>query len=364
MIDKSVAPIDKAMVKAAQQRNQQLAKPYRSLGKLETLSAQIAGIRRELFPLIKGGAAVVVFSADNGVALQGVTPLGQEVTMQQTTNMAEGRAGISVLCKNADAKLFIVDVGMAQDSCAARVLRKKIRSGTSDISQGPAMTRNECEQAMDVGAQMADLCVSQDMVLLGGGEMGIGNTTTSSAILSVLLDKDVEAVTGHGAGLSEEAYLHKMNMIRQAITINQPDKNDPIDVLHKLGGFDIAALTGYYIRAAQLRRVVVVDGFITIVAALLAYRIAPNIRDYFVLSHRSMEPGYDLAAKEIGISPVLDLQMRLGEGTGCPLVFNLLEASVRVLRDMATFEEISIDNAGLVDCWEQRSGLHDDNIDE
>lgn len=352
-MDLKINPIDHDLMYDALERHRELAKPFGALGMLEQLSAQVAGICGSLYPRVEGGKAVVVFAADNGVVDEGVTPIGQQITSLQACNMAEGRAGISILCQHVDAKLFVVDVGMAYDSLAMRILNRRIRKGTDNIALGPAMSREECYQAMEVGREMADTCAAQGMVLLGGGEMGVGNTTTSSAILTALLGVSAKEIAGYGAGVSEDGYRKKVLAIERAVETNRCNPDDPIDVLHKLGGFDIAALVGYYIRAAQLRCVVVIDGFIAIAAAMLACRIAPALKEYLVLSHRSVEPGYDLAAKEMGLSPLLDMHMRLGEGTGCPLVFQLIEAAVRVLRDMATFEEISIDSAQLIDSWQK-----------
>jgi nicotinate-nucleotide--dimethylbenzimidazole phosphoribosyltransferase len=347
----NVPPIHQDVFKAAQDRQHSLAKPFGSLGSLETFSARIAGITGQLYPALS--KAVVVFASDNGVWDEGVTPIGKDVTALQSSNMTFGKAGIGVLSAHAGAKLFVVDVGMQEKYESRYIIRRKIRPSTWNITKGPAMTREECEKAMGVGAEMADRCKEQGFNLVGAGEMGVGNTTTSTAVLSVLLGIEPEGITGKGAGLADEAYRNKISVIRRAIEINNPDPSDPIDVLTKIGGFDIAAMVGFYLRCGELGLVTVVDGFIAVAAAVAAARIQPNVKDYLFLSHRSAEPGYDAAAKELGQKPMFDLGMRLGEGTGCPLAFNVLEASVRVLRDMATFAEISIDDSVVADNWEE-----------
>lgn len=350
-----IDPIDKEMMEAAQARQKNLAKPFGSLGLLEKFSMRIAGITGQMFPCLSG-KAMVVFAADNGVFEEGVTPIGQDVTALQSANMTFGKAGIGVLSAHANAKLFVVDVGMAFNCESRYVIRRKIRRGTSNIAKGPAMSEEECRQALSIGAEMAQLCQSQGCSLVGAGEMGVGNTTTSTAVISALTGLPPSSITGKGAGLTNEAYANKISVIERALSVNQPNRGDALDVLRKVGGFDLVALTGFYLEAARLHLVCVVDGFIAVAAALAAKRLNPLVCDYLFLSHRSAEPGYDDAVRELGLAPMLDMGMRLGEGTGCPLAFNILEASVRVLRDMATFDEISINQDVIVDNWEEDKG--------
>lgn len=355
-----VPPIDRACFEKAQARQRQLAKPFGALGRLESLSAQIAGVTGELFPALQ--RAIVVFSADNGVFAEGVTPIGQDVTMLQTTNMTMGKAGIGALSAHAGAKLMVVDIGMVMDSPSAAVIVRKIRRGTSNICLGPAMSEKECERAFAVGAEMAEKCRAQGFRLVGAGEMGVGNTTTSSAVLCALTGLEPDTITGRGAGLTDEAYANKLDVIRRALDVNGMahggnaiDAQRALDIVRCVGGFDIAAMAGFYLRAAELRMIPVVDGFIATAAALVAAHIDPNIREYFVLSHRSAEPGYDMAARMLGQIPLFDLGMRLGEGTGCPLAFHVIEAAACVLRDMATFDECFIDNSVVADNWEDQN---------
>lgn len=351
-MDFKINPINAELVAAAKERQKSLAKPFGSLGMLESFSARIAGITGELYPRM-GGKAIVVFSSDNGVWDEGVTPIGKDVTSLQSTNMTFGRSGIGVLAAHANAKLYVVDVGIQEKYESRYIIRRKIRPSTWNIAKGPAMTREECERAMAVGYEMAQRCKTEGMTLVGAGEMGVGNTTTSSTVISALTGIAPEAITGKGAGLSSEAYANKINVIKRALQINKPDKNDPIDVISKVGGFDIAAMVGFYLRSASLNMCVVVDGFIAMAAALCAARLEPLVADYLFLSHRSAEPGYDVIANELGQKPMFDLGMRLGEGTGCPFAFNVLEASMRVLRDMATFSQISIDDSVVANNWEE-----------
>jgi len=238
----------------------------------------------------------------------------------------------------------VCDVGVNADIRDSAVLNRKIAYGTADITNGPAMTREQALQAIRTGYELAD---QTEADVLGVGEMGIGNTTTSSAILSVLLGVDVETVTGRGGGLTEESFQKKKAVIRQAIAINQPDATDVVDVLSKVGGFDIAAMCGAFLGAAASRRPVVVDGFISAVAALCAVRLCPRVRGYLVPSHASFEIGYRLAMDAIGLKPMLLLGMRLGEGSGCPLAFTVLEAACAIINDMATFDQAGIDDGYL-----------------
>lgn len=345
-----VHPIDEKAYQTASQRQRELAKPYGSLGQLELFSARIAGITGKLYP--GGGKAIVVFASDNGVWDEGVTPIGKIVTSLQSGNMTFGKAGIGVLAAHADAKLYVVDVGIHERYESRYIINRKIRRSTHNIALGAAMSPEEFERAFDVGCEFAQKCKDDGMYMVGAGEMGVGNTTTSSAVLCALTGLSPETVTGKGAGITDDAYANKLAVIKRALQVNSPDSADPKDIVAKVGGFDIAAMMGFYTAAASLGMIVVVDGFIAITAALAAYRLQPTLSDYLFLSHRSAEIGYDKAAQELGLKPMFDLGMRLGEGTGCPLGFNVLEASIKVLRDMSTFEEISIDPNQVEDNWE------------
>ena len=340
-----IAPLDETAMEQARKRQAQLAKPPGSLGRLEELSIQLAGITGRVHNKIEK-KHLLVFAGDNGVVAEGVSSAPQSVTLQQTVNLTRHKTGASVLCKHFGCGITVCDVGVNADIREPAVLNRKIAYGTANIAQGPAMTREEAEKAIQIGMEVAR---NTDADVLGVGEMGIGNTTTSSAVLAVLLDADVEAVTGRGGGITDSSFQKKKDVIRQAIAINQPDKNDPVDVLAKVGGFDLCAMCGAFLGAAQTHRPVVIDGFISAVAALCACRISPNARGYLVPSHASFEIGYRLAMEAMDLQPILLLGMRLGEGSGCPLAFEVLSAACAIINDMATFDQ---------------AGINDDYLDE
>ena len=336
----SVAPLDKAAMDAAQLRQAQLAKPPGSLGRLEELSIQMAGITGEVHNQIKK-KHMLVFAADNGVVSEGVSSAPQSVTLQQTINLTRAKTGASTLCKHFGCDITVCDIGVNADIKGTKVLNHKISYGTQNIIKGPAMTREQAVQAMMIGIELAK---ETEADVIGIGEMGIGNTTTSSAVLSVLLDADVDAVTGRGGGITDQSFQKKKQVIQTAIEINQPDKQDVIDVLSKVGGFDLAAMCGAFIGCAATRCPVVIDGFISAVAALCAYKLCPNAVHYFIPSHASYEIGYQLAMDAMNLTPIFLLGMRLGEGSGCPLAFEILSAACAVINDMATFDEAGIND--------------------
>ena len=335
-----VTPLDGAAMAAARARQAQLAKPPGSLGRLEELSVQLAGITGRVHNSAKN-QHLLVFAGDNGVVEEGVASAPQSVTLSQTINLTRAKTGASTLCRHFGCGITVCDVGVNADIREPKVLNRKIAYGTNNILHGPAMTRAQALQAVLTGIELA---ANTQADVLGIGEMGIGNTTTSSAVLSVLLDADVEAVTGRGGGITDASFLKKKQVIRTAIAVNQPDKSDVIDVLAKVGGFDIAAMCGGFIGAAATKRPVVIDGFISAVAALCAYKLCPNAVQYFIPSHASFEIGYKLAMEEMKLEPLFLLGMRLGEGSGCPLAFQILDAACAILNDMATFDEAGIND--------------------
>ena len=338
-----IPQIDENAMDAARRRQAQLAKPPGSLGRLEELSVQLAGITGQVRNRIEH-KHLLVFAADNGVVAQGVSSAPQSVTLQQTVNLTRAKTGASVLAEHFGCGITVCDVGVNADIRESAVLNRKIAYGTSDMTNGPAMSREQAMQALITGF---DLAFSTEADVLGVGEMGIGNTTTSSAILAVLLGVDVETVTGRGGGLTEESFQKKKDVIRRAIRVNAPDASDVVDVLSKVGGFDIAAMCGAFLGAAASRRPVVIDGFISAVAALCAVRLCPRVRGYLVPSHASFEIGYRLAMDAMGLKPMLLLGMRLGEGSGCPLAFIVLEAACAIINNMATFDQAGIDDGYL-----------------
>ena len=342
---RAVQPLDQKAMLAAEAHQARLAKPPGSLGRLEELSVQLAGITGKVHNELPR-KQLLVFAADNGVVAEGVSSAPQSVTMQQTINLTRGKTGAAVLAKRFDCGLTVCDVGVNADICESAVLNRKIAYGTQNICAGPAMTREQALQAILTGAAVAE---NVDADAVGIGEMGIGNTTTSSAMLAVLLGADVDKVTGRGGGITEESFRKKKAVIRTAIAVNRPNRDDVIDVLAKVGGFDLAAMCGAFLGAAASRRAAVIDGFISAVAALCAVRLCPLVRGYLIPSHASFEIGYRLAMEELALRPLFDLGMRLGEGSGCPLAFQVLDAACAVMNNMASFDE---------------AGINDDYLDE
>lgn len=336
----SISGLDRAAMDDAQKRQAQLAKPPGSLGVLEALSVQLAGISGCVHNELRK-KHLLVFAADNGVVVEGVSSAPQSVTLQQTINLTRARTGASVLAKRFGCEITVCDVGVNADIREPAVLNRKLAYGTQNIAIGPAMTKEQAFQAILTGIELA---TGTDADVFGIGEMGIGNTTTSSAVLAVLLDAAVEAVTGRGGGITDDSFRKKKEIIRTAIAINHPDKTDVVDVLAKVGGFDISAMCGAFLGAASVRKPVVIDGFISATAALCAVRICPAVRDYLIPSHASFELGYKLAMDAMGLQPLFLLGMRLGEGSGCPLAFQVLDAACAVINDMATFDEAGIND--------------------
>ena len=339
----AILPLDKFAMNEARQRQAQLARPPGSLGRLEDLSIQLAGITGQVHNKIEK-KHLLVFAADNGVVVEGVSSAPQSVTLMQTINLTRHKTGASTLCKHFGCDITVCDVGVNADVKEPKVLNKKIAYGTKNIVNGPAMTKEQAIQTILTGIELAQ---KTDADVIGIGEMGIGNTTTSSAVLSVLLDADVDAVTGRGGGITDQSFLKKKQVIKDAISINHPNKNDVVDVLAKVGGFDIAAMCGAFLGCAATRRPVVIDGFISAVAALCAYKLCPNSVQYFVPSHASYEIGYRLAMDAMDLQPLFLLGMRLGEGSGCPLAFEILDAACAIINDMATFDQAGIDDGYL-----------------
>ena len=338
-----ILPLDAAAMTAARERQAQLAKPPGSLGRLEELSIQLAGITGHVHNRIER-KHLLVFAADNGVVAEGVSSAPQSVTLMQTVNLTRHKTGASTLCRHFGCSITVCDVGVNAQIREPKVLNRKIARGTGNILREPAMTREQCLQAIRTGYELA-LATEADVI--GVGEMGIGNTTTSSAVLAVLLDADVEAVTGRGGGITDRSFQKKKQVIRDAIALHRPDPSDVIDVLTKVGGFDLAAMCGAFLGCAEKRCPAVIDGFISAVAALCACRLCPDAVGYLIPSHASYEIGYKLAMDALGLEPMLLLGMRLGEGSGCPLAFQILDAACAIVNDMATFDQAGIDDSYL-----------------
>lgn len=342
LLEKIKAP-DQAAMDAARAYQATLAKPPESLGRLEALSIQLAGITGKIHNRMER-THLLVFAADNGVVEEGVSSAPQSVTLQQTINLTRAKTGASTLCRHFGVGITVCDVGVNAEIHDKAVLNRKIAYGTNNIAKMPAMTREQAITAILTGAGVA---IHTEADALGVGEMGIGNTTTAAAVLSALLDVPPEQVTGRGGGITDEAFQRKKEVIRRAIETNRPDKTDVIDVLSKVGGLDIAAMCGAFLGAAATRRPVVIDGFISAVAALCAVRLKPEARHYLVPSHASFEIGYTLVMQAMDLQPMLLLGMRLGEGSGCPLAFQVLDAACAIINEMATFQQAGIDDGYL-----------------
>ncbi len=292
---------------------------------------------------------MVIMAADNGICEEGVSSSPKEITLIQAINMTRGICGIGVLSKWAGADLKVVDIGIDDDYDNSLIINAKIRRGTANFAREPAMTHKQVVEAIEVGIRVIADLAAKGYELIGTGEMGIGNTSSSSAVIMALTGTSAAEAVGKGGGLTQEAYEKKQIILEKALALHNPDPMDPIDVLAKVGGLDIAGLTGCFIGAAYYRIPIVVDGVISITAALAAYRLNPRVRDFMIASHISREPAYVTAEKELQLKPMLAMDMRLGEGTGCPLAFQIIEAACAIMNRMATFEEVSVDQTYRVD---------------
>lgn len=338
---------EKSKIKAKERLDNQ-AKPLGSLGQLEEIAIKLSGITGNIKNKMDK-KCIIVMSGDNGIVEENVSSCPQNITAIQTINFIRGVTGVGVLAKHAGASLKVVDIGINGDITYPGLVNRKIRKSTSNMAKSPAMSREEAIKALEIGIETVSELAKEGYNLLGTGEMGIGNTSTSSAIVMAFTGCSAEIAVGKGAGLTEEGFENKKQVIKKALEINKPDKNDPIDVLAKVGGFEIGGMAGCFIGAAYHRIPILIDGFISAAAALLAYRLNPMVAHYMFPSHCSAEPGYKEIMEELKLKPFLNLEMRLGEGTGCALAFNVIEAANAIITNMATFEEASIVNDYLID---------------
>jgi nicotinate-nucleotide--dimethylbenzimidazole phosphoribosyltransferase len=336
---------DPAISERVQAKLDAKTKPRRSLGRLEDLACQYAAILGTDNPPAPK-KALVVMGADHGVAAQGVSAYPQEVTGQMLLNFARGGAAINVLARHAGAEVIVVDMGVKEPVIEPGIESARVAAGTADFTQQAAMTREQAETALITGIEIAKRLAAAGTHVVGLGDMGIGNTTSSSALTAGLTGAAVEEVTGFGTGISDAVRARKVEAIRQALQLHRPDRNAPFQVLQQLGGFEIAGLAGVVLGAASERMAVVIDGFIASVAALVAVRIAPNVSGYLMPSHRSVEAGHRIVLRELGKVPLFDFDMRLGEGTGAALAMTVLDASVKILHEMATFEAAGVSDSG------------------
>ncbi len=337
-----IKPVNPDLLQKAQLILDNKTKPLGSLGRLEEFARRIVAISGTLQPDVSK-KVVFTFAGDHGIVEEGVSLFPKEVTSQMVLNFLTGGAGINVLARHVGADVRVVDVGVDYDfSDTAGLIHKKVARGTQNFARGPAMTRDEMMAAIKVGIELADNCKTEGVGLVGTGEMGIGNTTPSSAIIAAISGKGVAEVTHRGTGINDIALLNKIRVIEQGLTLNKPDSSDPLDVLTKVGGLEIAAIAGLVLGCAANSIPVVIDGFISTAGALIASELHPNVRDYIFAAHQSVEIGHHFMLDRIGTEPILDLKFRLGEGTGAALAMTLIEAGVKVLNEMATFEQAGV----------------------
>ena len=340
-----VQPVDEALLAKAQAKLDNKTKPLGSLGRLEEVARRFAAITGNLSPDTQK-KVIFTFAGDHGIVEEGVSLFPKEVTPQMVLNFLRGGAGVNVLARHVGAEVRVVDVGVDFDfEPAPGLIIAKVARGTRNFAKGSAMTREEAVAAIEVGIAMADQAKEEGVAMVGTGEMGIGNTSPSSAIIAAFAGCSVREVTHRGTGINDEALEHKIRVIQEGLTLNNPNPEDPLDVLTKVGGLEIAAIAGLVLGAAANRIPVVVDGFISTAGALIASEMHPHVKEYIFAAHNSVEIGHQMMLERLGAKPMLDLQLRLGEGTGAALAMGLIEAGVKVLKEMATFEEAGVASA-------------------
>ncbi|MBM4033196.1 MAG: nicotinate-nucleotide--dimethylbenzimidazole phosphoribosyltransferase [Planctomycetes bacterium] len=342
-----ITPQDPAWRQKAKERLEQLTMPYWALGRLMDLAEDLAGMARSLHPPV-ANKVVVTMAGDHGVVAEGVSKYPQVVTGQMVRNFVAGGAGINALARLAGARVIVVDMGVAAGlddlQGSGRIVSKRIAAGTQNIARGPAMSREEAIRSVEAGIEVVrELGDAVD--LLGTGDMGIGNTTPSSAVVAAFSGCSAAEATGRGTGIDDEQLRHKTGIVQKALDVNRPNPAEGLDVLAKVGGFEIGGIAGVILGAAAERKPVLVDGFISTAGALVARALAPAAADYMIAAHRSAERGHALALQRLGKRPLLDLDMRLGEGTGAALAMSIVEAAVRVLTEVKTFEEAAVSKA-------------------
>lgn len=343
---KAIEEIDNSLAKKTQERLDNLTKPQGSLGRLEEIAKAVVQATGRENPCFKN-KAIITMAADHGVANEGVSAFPQEVTEQMVYNFIRGGAGINVLARYVGARVVVVDMGVAKkiqipNAKIQNFKDKKINFGTKNIIKEPAMTKKEAVRSIESGIEVLEEEFEKGLDIVGTGDMGIGNTTASSAIAACITGKSVEALTGRGTGINDKALVTKIQVIKRALSINNPDLENPLDILAKVGGFEIGGLAGVILAGASRKIPVVIDGFISGAAALIAYGLQPRVKNYMIASHCSQEKGHRVILEYMGLNPILDLNLRLGEGTGAALAMNIVEASVKILTEMATFKSASV----------------------
>lgn len=337
-----IQPVDAGLLAKAQAKLDNKTKPLGSLGRLEEFARRFAAITGTLTP-DTAKKVIFTFAGDHGVTEEGISAFPREVTPQMVLNFIGGGAGVNVLARHTGSDVRVVDVGVDYEfGELPGLIRKKVARGTRNFTKGPAMTRDEALAALRVGIELAGKAKSEQVAMIGTGEMGIGNTTPSSAIIAAISGKKVAEVTHRGTGINDAALENKIRVIEQGLAVNRPDPRDPLDVLAKVGGLEIAGIAGLVLGCAANRLPVVIDGFISTAGALIAAELHPHIRDYLFAAHESVEIGHRFMLERIGVEPILDLGLRLGEGTGAALAMGLIEAGVKIMKEMATFEQAGV----------------------
>jgi nicotinate-nucleotide--dimethylbenzimidazole phosphoribosyltransferase len=343
-IIKTIKPLDTDLMNRAQKTLDNLTKPQGSLGRLEELAKQVVGITQNQTPGFKQ-KVVFTMASDHGVVEEGISAYPQEVTAQMVYNFIRGGAGVNVLARHVNAKVIVVDMGVREKlKIKNKKLKvKKINFGTKNMTKGPAMTKDEAIRSIEAGIDVFEEIYNKDGIdILGVGDMGIGNTTASSAIVAIITGRDVLEVTGRGTGITEEVFKKKVEVIKRALGLNKPDPQNPIDILAKVGGFEIGGICGATLAAASSRIPVIIDGFISSAGALLAHQFCPILREYLIASHTSVEVGHRVMLDWMGLQPLFNLNLRLGEGTGAALGMSIVEASIKIILQMATFGEAGV----------------------
>lgn len=346
LIVKKITGLNVELMEKTQRRLDNLTKPQGSLGKLEELAKAIAGMTGKENPNLEN-KVIFTFAGDHGVTEEGVSAYPKEVTAQMVYNFLNGGAGINVLAKHAGARVIVADLGVASQMPNDKIqtpnfINKKVNFGTKNMAKGPAMTRDEAVRSIEAGIEIFEQEFEKGLDIAGIGEMGIGNTTAASAITACFTKKHVEDVAGRGTGIDDKGLENKISVIKKALNINKPNPSDAIDVLAKIGGFEIGGLAGVILAAASKKVPVVMDGFISGAAALIAFHIEPKVKDYMIASHCSVEKGHKFILEHIGLSPILNFNLRLGEGTGAALGINMIEAGIKILTQMATFDSAHV----------------------
>jgi nicotinate-nucleotide--dimethylbenzimidazole phosphoribosyltransferase len=342
-----IKPVDQKWIKKAQERTAQLVMPTRALGRLHEISERLCGIQETLAPVIDK-KAILVMAGDHGVVTEGVSAYPQEVTPAMVQTFLAGGAGINAISSQVSADVWVVDIGIIPELDTAglkgadRLIVEKVGNGTANFTKGPAMPRQAAEKALQIGFVQASRLIENGADLVGSGDMGIGNTTPSAAIGAVISKAPLDDVVGRGTGVDDDGLVRKRKIVQQGIEVNAPDPEDGLDVLAKVGGFEIGGIAGAILACGYHRRALVVDGFISTAAALIAHTLCPTIKDYLFAGHCSAEAGHRIMLNHLGLEPILDLGMRLGEGTGAALAMGVIEGAVRMFKEVLTFEEAGV----------------------